>query len=84
MTHGFLLDSGTGHASGAPAGENWELPQTELVWRLVHVSVLLKSGALPVPTWVQIFSYVQPVRRLLDSHSWACRKHAASCNVTSR
>lgn len=48
----LLLDSGTGDTSGAPGGENQG--HTELVWRPVHVCVLLKSGALPAPTWVQI------------------------------
>lgn len=54
MTHGFWLDSGAGDASGTPGEEKQGLPQAELVWRLLHVSVLLKSGALPVPTWDQI------------------------------
>lgn len=42
-----LLGSGTGEKQG--------VPQTELLWRLVNASVL-KSGALPVPTWGQMCS----------------------------
>lgn len=49
MTHGFLLDSGTGDASGAPGGQNQGLPQAELVWRLVHVPVLDRVELFQLP-----------------------------------
>lgn len=50
MLHGFLLDSGTGDASGAPGGENQGLLQTELLRRLVHVSILLKVEQSQFPS----------------------------------